>query len=314
MALTLIEYPVSVINGITNNVFAGFLQCEIKFKREDLQIESVVSGIDEKIEVIISTDLTSYLNIGDAIHLYAVGDSGYIYDDNGEIIDITSTSITVNIAFIEVASVGYINYLKNYYVELRPVNSDNQNIKVLTFSLKDDGDTSGNIIIDVSIVNDKNKQIFKDGSAELLESRIKFNVEYRQVYEGSSESFVLIDDPIILVYATEQMQVEEFINDFEYPEIYKGYDSGVILCHSDSNNSIYSSIDLLYDELDLNFDNITTDNELSSFDANDIGFLFSKIPKELTFNANTHYIKIKGEFAFLPDYDSNDYDNDDYNT
>lgn len=314
MSLTLTESPVIVDGGIIYNLFAGFLPVEYKFKREDLAILSLSQGADNTVELLITQDLTSILSVGDSIYLYAVGDTGaYTYDIQGEILEITATTIRLDLQYIESSSSGYINYLPNYYVEAQLVHVDNSLIQMIDFSLTDDGDLAGNVIIDVSIANDKNTQYFAVLSEELTDTRIKFKVQYRQVYDGSSESFTLIDEEIILVYATEQMDLDEFINDFDNPEIYKGYECGIVFAHSDENNQD-TAISIYYDELDRNKYNINTDNLIIQFDADEYGFLFALWDKDTVLDANTEYIKFKADYTALADYDAADYDGSDYKT
>lgn len=312
MSLTLITNPVTTESGVTKNIFPGFRPVEYVFKREDLAITSVGSGLDDNIEVTIGTDLTTELSVGDFFYLYAPGDSGeYTYDLSGEITAITATTITMDSKFIEAASSGYINYLQNYYVEVELVGEENVNRKVIPFSLKDDGDPAGNITIDVSIANDKNRQAFTLISEPLTDGRIKFDVRYREVSEGSTGSWVSMEDPIIIVFAWEQMDVEEFINDFDYPNIYKGYDSGVILSHSDSNGSA-SFVALTYNEYDINKSVLTSSNVLGQISNSLYGLFFFLISKSISYNSNTKYIKFTGNYVNLPDYEPIDYASPDY--
>lgn len=318
MSLTLISSPVETISGVKQNVFAGFAPVEFEFKREDLAIVSIGSGLNNNIEITIGTDLSSYLEVGDYIYLYAEGASGtYDYDLSAEILAITSSTITINSQYIEGSSTGYINYLKNYYVECELVDIDNVNIKKIPFTLKDDGDNAGNITIDVSIANDKNRQQFLLEKREITEGRIRFNLQYREVYTGvaTPNNYILIDDPVILVYATEQPEAEELINDFDLPKLYKGYDSGIILTHS-NDNAFDIAIKVFYDELDINQTQIVADQNIGDLSIDEYGFLFFKWNKSLYagLNADTKFIKFKPDYVALPDYDPADYATPDYKT
>ena len=145
------------------------------------------------------------------------------------------------------------------------------------------------------------------------DSRIKFKVQYRQVFEGSSEVFTLINDELILVYATEQPPAESFLIDFTTPKIYKGYDISIILHHSDGNNDDDALV-VLYDELDINKQDLTTNNAIETFTDVDYGFLNSFFEGTTTLNANTRFIKFKTLFTALSDYSPADYDNAEYLT
>ena len=206
---------------------------------------------------------------------------------------------------------GYINYHINYYLEVELVNEDNSDIKVLSFSLRDDGNSQGEITIDVSIANDKNIQFFEFVTQELTESRIIFKVQYREVWENTTGSFTLLVDRIILVYATEQPNQENFLNELEEPKLWKGYPYGVVLAHTDENTE-GQGILLSYDELDINQLVIDADNSLGSFDANKEGFLFTDINKDIVYEADTEYLKIKAAYGDQPQYNPAQYNNTQY--
>ena len=313
MSLTLITNPVTTEGGVIKNIFPGFRPVEYVFKREDLAIVSVgeTSG---NVEVTIATDLSSYLSEGDFIYLYAVGDSGdYEYDSIGEILSITSTTIELDIPYIENSTSGYINYLKNYYVELQLVNPDNTSIQMIPFSLKDDGDQAGNITIDVSIANDKNRKLFDISTREMTEGRIRFDVRYREISEGVTGSWTDMSDPVILVYAWEQMDTEEILNGFDMPELYKGYDFAVALSHSNRNGTD-SFVVAKYNELDINRDDIVTEQSIGQLSIDLYGILLFVLDGSTTFDGDAEYIEIYGEYADLPDYDPEDYDSSDYLT
>lgn len=313
MSLTLITNPVTTEGGVVKNIFPGFRPVEYVFKREDLAIVSVgeASGYAE---ITIGTDLTSYLSEGDYIYLYAEGDSGdYDYDEICEITAITSTTITLDIPYIENSSSGYINYLKNYYVELQLVNPDNSSIQMIPFSLKDDGDQAGNITIDVSIANDKNRKLFDISTRELTEGRVRFDVRYREISEGVTGSWTDMSDPVILVYAWEQMDTEEILNGFDMPELYKGYDFAVALSHSNRNGTD-SFVVAKYNELDINREELVTGLSIGQLSIDLYGIFLFVLGSGTTFDGNTEYIEVYGEYADLPDYDPEGYDSSDYLT
>jgi hypothetical protein len=153
MALTLVTNPVG--SG-ASKVFAGFLPCNFIFKREDLAITSVVAGTGgAKINHV--GDLSTYLFPGDSLYLYSPG-TGYNYDLVSKIKTVVAGEITIEAPYIVSGGAGYINYLKNYYVEMQCVNPALPDVNLLPFNLQNDGDPAGNIKIDVSIVNDFNRQ------------------------------------------------------------------------------------------------------------------------------------------------------------
>src|SRR6056297_2183919 len=101
-------------------------------------------------------------------------------------------------------------------VELQCVDKNFATSNKLPFSLTSDGDAAGNIEIDVSIVNDLNRQRGDIADGLISESVQEFEVQYREVYDGSSNSFTLIDDSlVVLLYATDDPETDVILNNFD---------------------------------------------------------------------------------------------------
>lgn len=313
MSLTLIENPVETVDGIVNNLFAGFERVEFKFKREDAQISGISQGIDNQILINTLTDLSTYLEVGDIVYTNSVGLT-YEYNVAAPIVAITSSTITIESDFIETSSDGYINFYRNYRLEVQLVNVDNSAIKVLPFQLIDDGDNAGNITIDVSIANDLNDVMFEYVQQEMTDSRVLFKVQYREAWdENLSGSYTLITDEIILVYATEQPEIEYFLNELDTPEIIKGYPVGVVFSHSSQNVS-GSSIRFSYNELDLNQTDLGSNISLGEIDSTKEGFLFVNIDKDTAYSINTEYISIQGSYISVNFFDETFFDSTFFDT
>jgi hypothetical protein len=269
MAVTLTTHPVSG----SDNIFAGFIPCNVVFKREDLVVVDTESGLDDNVLINVGTDLTSYLSLGDYVYLYSEGDSGlFTYNVSAAITAITATEITINSKFVEASTGGYINYLKNFYVEIECVGKENANRKIIPFSLRDNGDNAGNITIDLSIVNDLNSQAYAFTKREMIETRVEFNIQWRPVSLGSVPSYTLVDELIVLVYATVTPESETILNGFDIPKIYAGYPMGVVVAHS--NGVAGATLEVKYNQLDINRQVITSGTTLGTLDAEFYGFLF----------------------------------------
>lgn len=303
MALTLITNPVG---SAASKIFAGFRPVEFEFKREDLAITSIASGTGG-IEITVATDLTSVLSEGDAIYVYSAG-TNYTYDDVGTILSINSTKIVLDIVFTESTTGGYINYLKNYYVEMMLVNKTLSTANILPFTLKSDGSPAGVVKIDVSIATDKLLQRGDIEQDALTESRIEFEVKYKQVYDGSSETYTLIDNKlIILLYATEAPETGEILNSFELPKIYLGYPAGIVI----ADISGAAKLEMTYTERDIN-NQIISRSTLGTNDG-DNGYLMWKWEATDTVSDGCKYVVFDisatggGDFA-SPDFDSPDFE------
>lgn len=307
MGLTLITHPVG---AAAQKIFAGFKPVEFIFKREDLEITDIVSGTGG-IKLNVTTDLTSYLTKGDAIYVYSEG-TNYIYDAIGIILTITASEITLDIQYVESATGGYINYLKNYYIELQCIDKSFTAVNLLPFSLQSDGDAAGNISIDVSVLNDKNRQRGAITQGGILESRQEFNVRYKPVYVGSTETFTNITDKLlILVYATVEPEVGIILNNFTVPKLFLGYEGAIVQAIKDRVEG--ETIMLNYKELDINQLPIASGN-LGSLNATLNGFLLWKWLKNATVNNKTKYIEFETAIAGISDFANPDFASPDFLT
>lgn len=308
MALTLIKNPVG---DDSVKLFSGFNKVEFELKREDLQITSVTAGVDDKAKVNHTGDLTGYLSAGDIIYLYSEA-SDYTYDGSFEIISIVAGEITINTDFIQSGNGGYINYFKNYYVEMQCVNPTLPEVNILPFSLQSDGDAAGNVSIDVTAAVDLTRQREGITTGLIDNCSIEFEVKYRQVYQGSSESFTLIDNKkVVLLYSTETPATDVVLNSFELPKIIEGYPAAVVIANIEKPTG--SNVTLFYDELNNNSASIKQ-VELDELESNVNGFLSWEIDKDTVFENTTKYINFTIKSDALFDYDDNDYEATDYVT
>jgi len=301
MSLTLVTNPVG---SAASKFFAGFQKCEFVFKREDLAVTSVDSGVDAKARINHTGDLTSVLSAGGYVYLYSEA-ADYTYNGSFEIITIVAGQITVDTPYIQSGTGGYINYLKNYYVELQCVNKTLSDVNLLPFSLQSDGDSAGNITIDVSIINELNKQRGAISQSELSDSLTEFEIKYRQVYSGSSESFTLVDDKlVIMLYTIDEPEQDAILNQFDLPKIYLGYQAAIVAAILERPAS--STCEMLYNELGIN-KNLLVSGTLGNQDADKNALLMFEWPKDSTVNDQTYYIEfyfiINGVFDFAtPDF------------
>ena len=316
MSLSITSYPVFADSGDTINTFPGYLPIEIVFKREDISIISVTAGSGTNILVTIAGDFTSIISEGDGMYVYSEG-ADYTYDGTGNaqtvVLNGVNTDIEVDIEFIEIGTGGYLNYKQNYSVEMKLISTENTDIDLLGFSLFDDGTPDGVLTIDTSLIVDQTRQSILEASEVDEQSRIKYNVKYREVWkDNESGTFISINDPIILQYATEDLEQETFLNPITIPKYYLGYTQGIGYLHSDADDSVGQSVAILYDELDINQDNITTDTLITGFDEGSYGVLFAVYPT-IT-NADVKYIRMKAETDSTPEYEPTEYENTEYQT
>jgi hypothetical protein len=301
MSLTLVTNP---IGSAAKKMFAGLKPIEFIFKREDLVITSVVSGTGG-IKINHAGDLTSYLSAGDSIYVYSVG-TNYTYSATGIIITIVAGEITIDIPYVETGTGGYINYYKNYYVELQCVRDALPDVNLLPFSLQADGNAAGNISIDVSIINDLNMQRGILITEYLATSKQEFEVKYRQVYTGSAGSFILIDNKLcVVLYSSDAPEEEVVLNHFDLPKLYLGYPAGLAMAHL--GGTVGTTIELKYNELDINKNIIETTGTLGILTAALNGFLMWKWPVNASVLSATKYIEFNFKASGIFDFKSPDF-------
>jgi len=319
VAVTLTSYPVTISSGKVRNIFAGFNPVELEFKREDTVIVDVSQGTDNKILISITGDIASLLNVGEYVYLYSQGAS-YLYNGSFQIIDITfsspNTEITVDGDFIEVSTGGYCNYKQNWYLEAKLVDPANNDIKAYPQLLQNDGNPNGEVEINTSMLVDFLKNEIKETSQQIYNSRRACKVMYREVYrEDNNDTFTLVNQtPIFIIFAAENLEIENFANGFENPRIYAGYPFCINIIHSTYNEN-GKRIRVEFDELDINQDIITQDNLINYFNASDFGILQSNLAdKTKAIEDNTRYIRLNAHSSGSADYETGNYNDTEYLT
>ena len=319
MAITLISYPVTIFSGKVRNIFAGFAPVEIELSRKDIDIVSVSQGNDNKVLISVAGNIVSALKIGEWVYLYSET-STYIYDGSFQILGLTfsspNTEITIDTEYIDGSSIGYCNYKQNWFLESKLVNVENNDILAYPQILQNDGNPNGQIFVNTSMLVDFLRNEMKTTSQQILKSRAKCKVMYREVWrENSTNSFTLIDEiPIIIIFAAENYEIESFVNGFDIPKIYDGYPFAINLIHSNENN-VNERINITFDELDINKDPLTIYNPLFQFKNTDFGILqanFLDSPKII--DMSTHFLNYFAATSVLPDFETGDFDDNDFQT
>lgn len=320
MSISLVTYPVISSSGKVRNIFAGFDAVELEFKREDTAIISVTQGANNKILITITGDISSSLNVGEWVYLKAVG-STFTYDGVFQILDIAvpgDTEITVDGDYIEStgATDGYCNYKQNWYLESRLVDPENTAVKNYPEELQTDGNPNGEIKVNTSMLVDFLESELLGQSGQVSESRQHCKVEYREVWrEDDTAVFTLIDqEPIIIIFAAENAEIESFVTGFDVPRMWDGYPFYINLLHS-TENYIGERVSVEFDELNINQDDINTGNLLANFGPDDFGILQVNFADNVNpIDEDTRYIRFNASSSANADYETGDYNDNDYFT
>lgn len=319
MAVSLTKYPVVSDSGKIRNIFAGFSAVELEFKREDIAVIDTTQGLDNKLLITVLGDITSELNVGEWIYVYSPTNI-LNYDGSFQVADIVfsspNTEITVNTDFIEIGTGGYLNYKQNWFLESKLVSSSRTDILKYPSLLQSDGSPEGIVFVNTSMMVDFLKNEILENSGEVVSGREDCRVMWREVWrEDETQAFNLVDEsPIVVVFAAENNDIDIFLNNFEQPNIWAGYPFYLNFIHS-VENSPGRRIVTTFDELDINQDNIITDNQLFSFEPVSFGFLQSNLADKVKeIEDNTRYIRFNANTSSSPDYQTGEYDDLEYLT
>lgn len=318
MSLTLTTYPVIASGGKINNAFAGFQEIEVEYKREDIQISGIASGAGSVVEITVSGNITSELNVGEWIYLYSKGLS-YTYDLKAKVSSIVfsspNTVIEIESPFIQITGSGYLNYKQNYFVEAKLVDKTDNNILIYPTLFSDNGTADGIVKLNVSQMVDLLKSEILENSGEKTKGRIQAKLMYREVWrEDDTQAFILEDkEPIVVIYAADQPENEKFINSFDVPKVYAGYPFMINLLHTLENN-VGERVKVTFDELDINKDILTANNQLHSFAASEFGILQTSFKDKVVPVSETAFIRFKATSIKEYDYATGDYNDTDYLT
>ncbi len=319
MSVTLIKYPVVSESGKVKNIFAGFDAVEIEYKREDTQIASVTQGVDNNILIDVVGDITGSLNVGEWVYLHSAG-SSFTYDGVYQIVSVVfatpNTEITVSGDYIESTTSGYCNYKQNWFLESKLVSPDNNDVKNYPSLLQNDGNPNGEVSVNTSMLVDFLKNDILESSQEVLTARQQCKLMYREVWrEDDTAVFILEDqEPIIIIFAAENAEIEEFVNGFELPKMWEGYPTQINLLHS-LQNYVGERVSVEFDELDINKNDISTSNSLFKFSGSKYGILQVNFnDNQKVIEDNTRYIRFNALTSNVADYSSADYKSGDYAT
>jgi hypothetical protein len=174
-----------------------------EFERKDSNIFGTIAGPGPLVRINTITDLTSFISEGDFVYL-----SSGVYETSGEVTAITSTYIQTNITYTADTSNGYINYLKNWYLDLMLKDLSGNNL--LETPIRTHGNSAGRAFPDLSafvralLLEDNNfgydAQLEKD-----IEASVGFYLAYTENYEGVPLPLE-VEDSTFSVYGTDSVK------------------------------------------------------------------------------------------------------------
>jgi len=237
--LTEISYPVTGTVGSFKNTFSSQKPIFAEFNRKDGVIDTIVSGVDTKVRIAVTVPFVN-IQVGQFITFQS---DGYLLTSAKVLSIIDGSTIDIDLPFSSSNETnGFINYHRNYFLEIRFVAAN---------SASDDQDAS-TIIDDTSqIANSKNGDISANISlpAQLISADFNiatgladnlfktYKIQFRESFEGDrSGAWIspVLDIAILLVHGSVDFEV----NDFGDPNVTKRYVKGYPLIYA----LVYSGI------------------------------------------------------------------------
>lgn len=239
MALTEISYPVTGTAGDFQNTFPSQKPIFAEFNREDVVISSIISGVDNKVRIAVASPFVD-IQLGQFVVFQS---DGYPLTSAKVISLIDGSTIEVDILFTSSnATNGFVNYHRNYFLEVRFVASnsasdDQDAVEIIPDHSQIANSKDGSIKANVSVPSQLISPDFEiaTGLAENLFQAYK--IQFRESYDGNRAAAWISpaeDQPIMLVHGAVDFEVGQFSD----PDVTKRYVKGMPLIYS----LIYSGI------------------------------------------------------------------------
>ena len=270
MSLTVQTNPISSVSVENPNIFPGFKPLEFTFQRKDITIDgyrrtSPTADYDQYkyiYYIYLDVDPNPLVSVGEEVYLY-IRDGSTILSGYYQVLEISNNPIWPSYDSIILGEIKedppliddfddgvfgapddyYLNYKQNYYVEINTQN-------LLGYNLKDFGGDNGIYTIDISILNDLNELTFPESDGLISEMVTGLNVQYRETYTGSSDSWTPIGQ-LYIIYAYVDPVVNDINHFLEKAIIVEGYyrSAITIITSSDIAESSNLAIQIIeYDE------------------------------------------------------------------
>jgi len=239
MALTEISYPVTGTVGDFKNTFPSQKPIFAEFNRKDGIINTIISGVDSKVRIAVTVPFVD-IQVGQFVTFQS---SGYSLTSAKVLSIIDGLTIDIDLPFTSSnAANGFINYHRNYFLEIRFVDADSVSDDQDAFLIIDDisqiansknGDISANISIPAQLISPDFD--IATGLAEKLV--LTYKIQFRESFEGNRSGLwvsPVLDIAILLVHGSVDFEVNEFGD----PDVTKRYVLGYPLVYA----LVYSGI------------------------------------------------------------------------
>lgn len=242
MALVEISYPVTGAPGTYQNIFPSQKPIFSEFERKDATIISIVSGTNGRVQMTASAAFSS-IEVGQFVTWQT---DGYSVRSSRVTNVVTATTIEVDEVFTSVNALNsFINYLENYFVEIRYIQPDSVSNDQDAILLIDDfsqvpNQKDGTISANISLPSDVLIPDFDIASGVNAGLSIEYKIQYRESYEGNRSGTWIsptVDQPILLVHGSLDLDASEFTDSVITKRYVKGYPLIYSLLYSGINDT-----------------------------------------------------------------------------
>ena len=320
MPLNNVTYPVTSENGVVSNTFPANKPLYLTARRIDQNVSAYTSGLDGKLEIETSQGMTG-VELGDYVTFGGLSyttQSARVIATNGT----DPTVITVDANFISTdITNAFVNYHKNYFLQVRYVRfdsgSNDQNaLEIISDYTQTNNDIEGDITANISLPAELLEPDFDIESEVVPGLSIQYKIQYRESYDGARSLDWTSPSPdfkLLLVHGVNLTSTNDFTDLDITKRFIRNYPLMYSFVYSDINDpGDQNLLRITAIEYDITKTEITRNVVFSDVNVN--GVVIIKIDPE-DIDVNTRFINFEYVVtASNGQYDSNDYEPDDYQT
>ena len=310
-------YPVTGVDGAYNNIFPSQKPINYTARRIDQTISSIVSGTNGRVRIATPSVITD-IAIGDFVSwstdAYSVRSSKVTNVVNSTTIEVEEVFVSTNVAN------SFINYLKNWFLEIRYVDKDtafnDQNaIELFDFNSQVPSALDGTITANIGLPAEKLVPDFNIASGVNLGLFTEYQIQIRESFDGNrSGSWVGSEPniPIMLVHGTDNIPANNYTDLTGTKKFINGYPLLYSYVYSNINDGGGNEVKFFVTQYDITQKVILSDNVLTVDNANGVYLIHVDTN---TLNSDCAFIKFTSIVSTgVGQYDGDQYDPDQYQT
>lgn len=228
MAIINTSYPVTGTVGAYSNIFPSQRRLDFTMRRKDAGITSISSGTDGVVRI-EADDTLADISVGDYV---SWGSDAYTARSSRVIAVIDVDTIEVDLPFTSTnASNGFVNYKRNWFLEVRFVKKDTATdsqvaVELFDFTSKFNSSLVGNVTANISLPYVFLNPEFTTTSGFASGLFTEYKVQYRESWDQNrTEDWIspTPDVPIMLVHGSGDIEPLTFSDYGQLKRFVRGY-------------------------------------------------------------------------------------------